>query len=155
MRSSLLISLLILTTTAAAAQPSTDEAELRRIDDRQRQIIEAADVAAMRALAHPNLRVNAPTGRVLTHDQLLAMMGSGAIAAENFTRTPESVVVTGDIGVVMGRETVTPTKGSASGRMFGARILSRRYTNVYIRTPEGWKFLARHANVAPPTATPK
>lgn len=48
----------------------------------------SADVAAMTALVHPDMKINAPTNRILGRDQFLAMMASGAIAAEDFTRVP-------------------------------------------------------------------
>ena len=106
----------------------------------------------MRDLAHRNLRINAPTNVVLSKDQLVEMMANGQIAAENFIRVPESVTITANVGVVMGRETFTPTPDSASGRMFGARPIDRRYTNVYLFEGGKWRFLARHANVVPPAA---
>jgi hypothetical protein len=128
-----------------------DEASLRALDERQRQIIAAQDVRGMTEIAHPNLRINAPTNQVLTRELLLAMMASGEVAAEDFVRVPEMVTISGNIGVVMGHESFTPTAGSASGRMFGARPLKRRYTNVYVFEGGRWKFIARHANViAPP-----
>ena len=82
-------------------------------------------------------------------DQVLAMIKSGAIAAKSFERTPESVTITGNVGVVMGSERFTPTATSESGRLFGVKPLTRRYTNVYLREAGKWRFLARHANVVP------
>ena len=116
---------------------------LRAFDERQRSIIAARDVSGMDRIAHPNLRINAPTNQILSREQLLAMMESGAIAGENFVRVPESVTITGNIGIVMGHESFTPTPDSASGRMFGTQPLRRRYTNVYVRERDGWRFLAR------------
>ena len=58
-------------------------------------MVAAGDVAGLGALAHPNLRINAPTGRVLDRDQFLSGMRSGGIAAEHFERTAEDVSVTG------------------------------------------------------------
>lgn len=125
------------------------EAELRAIDAQQRAAITAGDVRAMEALSHPDLMVNAPSNRVLTRAQVLAMMKSGAIAAERFERTPERVTITGDVAVVMGSERLVPTATSESGRLFGTKPLNRRYTNIYLRENGRWRFLARHANVVP------
>ena len=36
---------------------------------------------------------------------------------------------------------------SEQARMYGRKTLNRRYTNIYIRSGEGWLHLARHANV--------
>ena len=138
--------------TSSAAAPRPTEQSLRAVDALQRELISQRDTLGMRKLAHPNLRINAPTNVVLSHDQLLTMMGNGQIAAENFVRVPESVTITGNVGVVMGRETFTSVAGSASANMFGTRPLNRRYTNVYIFEGGRWRFLARHANVVPDAA---
>jgi ketosteroid isomerase-like protein len=129
-----------------------DEASLRAVDERQRILVAARDADGMAALADPDLRINAPTNTIIPGAQLVAMMRSGAVAAEAFERMPESVVRSGDIGIVMGRERLTATPDSASGQMFGARQLERRYTNVYRWRDGRWRFLARHANVIPPAA---
>ena len=96
------------------------------------------------------MRINAPGGRILTRAQFLANMRNGEIAAESFSRTAEDVSISGNIAVVMGRETFTPEPTSELGRTFGAKPLQRRYTNVYIRHDGRWLWLARHANVVPP-----
>jgi hypothetical protein len=139
--------------TSGYAEPQGKlEAELREIDAQQRAAIAARDVRTMAALSHPNLTVNAPSNRVLTRADVLAMMRSGAIAAEQFERTPERVTITGNIAVVMGNERFVPTPASESGQMFGTKPLNRRYTNIYLRENGRWRFLARHANVVPRTA---
>lgn len=132
---------------ATVATPASDEAVLRAVDQRERDIVAARDVAAMAGLAHPKLTINAPVNRVLTREQLLSRLRSGEIASERFERVPESVTITGDVGIVMGRETVMPARSSELGRIHGAVSLQRRYTNVYIRERGRWRWLARHANV--------
>jgi hypothetical protein len=142
--------------TTMALPHDVDEAALRAVDERQRQIISGNDVRGMTEIAHSNLRINAPTNQVLTREQLLAMMESGDIGAENFVRVPEAVTISGNIGIVMGHESFTPTATSASGRMFGLQPLKRRYTNVYVFEAGRWQFLSRHANViAPPSMQPR
>lgn len=135
---------------------NADEASLRAVDERQRQIISGRDVLGMTEIAHPNLRINAPTNEVLTREQLLAMMETGDVAAENFVRVPEAVTISGNTGIVLGHETLTPTADSASGRMFGVRPLTRRYTNIYVFEAGRWQFVGRHANVVvPPSMQPR
>jgi hypothetical protein len=139
----------ILCFTACATMPATepDLASLRATDHAQMSAVSAGDIAALDALAHPDLRINAPTGRILTHQAFFAAMRSGAIGAEAFTRTPEDAVIRGEIGVVMGSEVFTPTAASDLGRQYGAVPLQRRYTNVYVWQDGRWRWLARHANV--------
>lgn len=133
----------------AAIARTPDEAALLAADSRQRAAVANVDLAAIAAGAHPNLRVNAPNNRILTRDDLVRMVGSGEIRNEVFERVPEQVVVTGDVGVVMGRERVYPGAASEQARMYGRRTLERRYTNVYLRERGAWRHLARHANVTP------
>ncbi len=119
-------------------------------DARRRDAVAAADLKAIAEISHSNLRVNAPSNRILTREDLIRMVGAGEIRNEVFERTPEAVVITGDVGVVMGREVVFPGAASEQARMYGQKTLNRRYTNVYVREHGGaWRHLARHANVIP------
>ena len=133
----------------AAADQSPDERAVLEADAQQRLAVGSADVAAIGRISDPHLRVNAPSNRILTREQLMRMVGSGEIRNEVFERIPEDVVITGDVGVVMGREIVVPGAGSEQARMYGRRTLNRRYTNVYIRSGGVWRHLARHANIIP------
>jgi hypothetical protein len=128
----------------AGAGPMED---VRAVDEAQRRMVAASDVAGLAALAHANLRINAPGNRVLTREQFLKNMSSGEISAEQFERTAEDISISGDVAVVMGRETFTPAAASELGRTYGAVPLLRRYTNVYVREKGRWLWLARHANV--------
>lgn len=129
----------------AGAGPIDD---VRALDEAQRKMVATSDLAGLTALSHANLRINAPVNRVLTREQFLKNMSTGEIAAEQFERTPEEISISGDVAVVMGRETFTPAPASELGRIYGAVPLLRRYTNVYVRENGRWFWLARHANVA-------
>lgn len=138
--------------TASAQTPPSiartpDETAVLAADAAQRTAVADVDLDAITAIAHSNLRVNAPNNRILTREDLVRMVGSGEIRNEVFERVPEQVVVTGDVGVVMGRERVFPSAASEQSRMYGHRILNRRYTNVYVRSGGHWLHLARHANI--------
>ena len=138
--------------TAAIPEPAaqtTDQRDLLAADEQQRQAVASVDTEAILARTDPNLRVNAPNNRILTREDLVRMVASGEIRNEVFVRTPEDVIVTGDVGVVMGHEEVFPGEGSEQARMYGHRTLERRYTNVYIRRDGAWYHLARHANIIP------
>ena len=143
----LLCALLSLQAACATVPVDRDRANVLAVDEQQRAMVAAADVGGLDRLAHPNLRINAPGGRVLTREQFLANMRSGEIAAERFERTAEDVSVSGNVAVVMGHEVFTPVASSELGRTFGAKPLQRRYTNVYVRQHGRWLWLARQANV--------
>lgn len=151
-RSSPALALLLSASSAIAAIPdastrTADESALLAADERQRIAVGSANVVAIAANSHPALRVNAPSNRILTRGDLVRMVASGEIRNEVFERTPEDVVITGDVGVVMGHETEVPGANSEQARMYGVRTLRRRYTNIYVRSGGAWLHLARHANV--------
>ena len=148
MKAALLFALSLAATPAAAA--GTRQSVLT-VDELQRAAVASSDVAALDRLAHANLRINAPRGHVLSRAQFLANMRSGEIAAESFTRTAEDVTISGNVAIVMGRETFTPKLQSELGRKYGAKPLNRRYTNVYVWQGKRWRWLARQANVVATT----
>jgi hypothetical protein len=137
----------------SASQLSADQRAVLAADARQRIAVASVDTKAIGRISHPNLRINAPNNRILTREDLVRMVASGEIRNEVFQRTPEDVVITGNVGVVMGREVVLPGAGSEQARMYGRKTLNRRYTNIYIRTRDGWRHVARHANImtSPPS----
>jgi len=147
----------VLASPASAAIPgpeaqTADQREVLAADEEQRQAVALGDTEAILAGADPNLRVNAPNNRILTREDLVRMVSSGEIRNEVFVRTPEDVVITGDVGVVMGHEEVFPGAGSEQARMYGRKTLLRRYTNIYIRREGACYHLARHANIMPDTS---
>jgi len=134
---------------AAGAANASDEASLRAAAAAQLQAGSTGDVEAMAAIQHPDYLGNAPNNRVVDGATVRSMMASGAIASERFERVIERAAITGNIGVVMGRESVLPTTRSVSGQMFEANELQRRFTNIFVWQGGQWRLLARHANVVP------
>lgn len=124
---------------------SPEELSLLATDAAQLKAVVAADASSIDSISHPNLRVNAPNGRVVTKQDFVQAAGSGQIRSEVAERIPESVTITGNIGVVMGREVGLTAAGSEQS----ATRINRRYTNVYLRENGAWRLLARHANIVP------
>lgn len=146
-RSTITVVAVLLSCSDAMARDDVARAALTKLDLEQKAMVAKADVDGLAALSAPELTINAPTGRVLSRAQFLAMMRNGQIGAEQFERTVESVTVSGDTGIVMGSEIFTPTPQSELGRTYGAVPLKRRYTNIYVREHGSWRWFARHANV--------
>jgi hypothetical protein len=144
-----LLGALSLASSASARQAPLDVASLSAQDASQKDMVARADIDGLAALASPDLKINAPTNRILSRDQFIAMMRNGQIGAEAFERSVESATVSGTIGIVMGNEIFTPTASSELGKTYGARPLKRRYTNIYVVQDGRWRWLARHANVLP------
>jgi hypothetical protein len=137
---------------AAGAGPALarDEASLRAADAEQMRIIVEEDAAAQQDFMHPNYIINSPENVVRRKPELIAMLAQGAMASQSFSRTIEGIAITGNVGVVMGDETVTPAPGSNLARSHPGQTLRRRFTNVFLWERGRWRFLARQASVVSP-----
>lgn len=130
---------------AGATEPS--EASLRAADAEQMRIIVEEDAPAQQAFMHENYIINGPSNRVMRKDVLVDMLSKGGMASESFKREIEATAITGNIGIVMGRETVAPAPGSQLGKLHGSATLQRRFTNVFLFDGGKWRFLARQATI--------
>ena len=129
--------------------PEMTETSLRAADELQRSAVAAGDVEPINAMMHPQYRVNAPTNRVMTREDILAMFEEGIITAEPVERIVEAALVSGTTGLVMGLDRLVPPPGSALAQAFGEGPILRRFTNVYSFENDRWWFLARHFTQAP------
>lgn len=140
-----LIGVLIFPAAIAAAEIS--EASLRAADAEQMRIIVDSDAKAQQRLMHPNYIINGPANKILRKDVVVTMLAEGKMASERFERTIDGLAITGNVGVVMGREVVRPTTSSELGTLHGGKVLNRRFTNVFLFEDGEWRFLARQATV--------
>jgi hypothetical protein len=140
--------LVIAISVAGSVFANVSEESLRAADAEQMRIIVEGDAQAQAAFMHDNYILNGPAGRVLRKPILVEMLAQGRMASDRFERVIEGTAITGSIGVVMGRETVQPGAGSELSARFGAKVLHRRFTNVFIFENGRWYFLARQATVA-------
>jgi len=141
----LVVSLSPITARAGANQP--DDTSLRAADAEELRNIQTRDAKAMQELMHPNYMVNSPANRIVRKDQLIQMLSAGQIANEGIDRTIEAVAITGNVGVVMGREVIKPKATSELGQLYGAKTLERRFTNVFLFVDGKWRLLARQSTV--------
>jgi hypothetical protein len=150
--SSLVVALMV---PAAAHAAEISEASLRAADAEQVRIIVQADTRAQEAFMHPNYIINGPSNRVLRKAVLVEMLGQGRMASDRFERVIEGLSITGNIGIVMGREIVQPTATSELGERHGPTLLNRRFTNVFLFEGDQWRFLARQATIVSLEAKPE
>jgi hypothetical protein len=123
------------------------EESLRAADAEQLRIIVQADAEAQQAFMHPNYMINGPSNRVLHKDVLVDMLSHGRMGNDFFERVIEDLAITGNVGIVMGREAVHPTPTSELGMLHGDKVLNRRFTNVFLFEDGKWRFLARQATI--------
>ncbi|HEY8996388.1 MAG TPA: nuclear transport factor 2 family protein [Edaphobacter sp.] len=108
--------------------------------------IESSDFAALEKLWSPKFVVNSPANRVITREEVFAAIKRGELKYTDLKTTVERMDVFGDIAVVMGQESYRPDFGPEKGK-----LLSRRFTNIWQKTTEGWIMIARQATVFDPT----
>ena len=132
---------------AVSPQAKLTEATLRAADAEQMRIIVQQDVKSQQEFMHPNYIFNNPANRILRKPQVISMLALGDMASEGFERVIEGTAITGDVGIVMGREVVRPSPGSELGKLHPGKTLQRRFTNVFIFQNGKWRFLARQATV--------
>ncbi len=135
------------TLSASVAAGEISEASLRAADAEQMRIIVQADARAQQAFMHPNYIINGPSNRVLRKEVLVDMLAHGKMGSDFFERVIEGLAITGNVGIVMGREVVDPTPTSELGQRYGDKVLNRRFTNVFLFEDGKWRFLARQATI--------
>jgi hypothetical protein len=140
------LAVFLLTSTSAKAQ-EISEATLRAADAEQMRIIVQGDAKAQQEFMHPNYIINGPSNRVMHKDVLVSMLAQGQMASDRFERVIEGMAITGNVGVVMGSEVVHPLPTSELGKRYGDKVLTRRFTNVFLFEGGKWRFLARQATV--------
>lgn len=137
----------LLLSTAFASAADISEDSLRAADAEQMRIIVQGDAAKQRVFMHPNYMINGPSNRVMRKEVLVDMLAQGKMASDHFERSIEGIAITGNVGVVMGREIVRPVSTSELGQLHGTKTLNRRFTNVFLFENSEWRFLARQATI--------
>lgn len=131
--------LLGLTGTAQAQQ--TTAATISQLEQQERQAVLRGDTTLLKQLWAPEFVVNNPDGQIVTRPQIMGLIRGGKIDYNSFERIIEKVTVTGDVGVVMGREIVTPKQQTSNA----GKTVTRRYTDMWVRQGTTWRIVARQA----------
>jgi ketosteroid isomerase-like protein len=119
----------------------TIEREVLRLDAQEADAVLRGDFALVEELWADDFVVNNPFNTVSLGREGRVRMG--VTTYTSFERVAEVISLRGDVVFVMGHEVVVPKAPSADA----GRTVHRRYTNVWIKTAQGWKLAARHANV--------
>jgi hypothetical protein len=113
----------------------------------RRRAMSGGDTQALARFLHPNFIINGPNNRSGGREHILQLSENGAIAPETCRTEIERTAITGNIGIVMGNDVVTPPDGSLLADWFGTKPLRRRFTDVYVFEGGKWLFLAAQASV--------
>lgn len=124
------------------------EQGLLAADRYQRGIMGGGDEQAFAQFLHPNFIINAPHNICIGREQVVLLSEGTAFAHENCHRHVEKVALTGNVGILMGNEALTPADGSLLAAWFGSTPLRRRFTDFYVFEDGKWLLLARQASIA-------
>jgi ketosteroid isomerase-like protein len=136
----------VLMAPSLRAQAPAAEAEIRCLEQMEARAVLAKDSATLRTLWDKELVVNNPDNRVVTANADPIDRPVMQKARTAFTRTVERITFRGDFAFSMGSETLVPSGDQPRA----GQTVVRRYTNIWMRQPDGWKLVARHANVVCP-----
>ncbi|GEM_PF-2046690 len=125
----------------AHAQNDKIKSEINSLEERSRTAILEKDSATLHKLWSPTFMVNAPTNNVIIGKQIEMVM-RGQISYTSYKGVMEEMLVSGDIVITMGHESVVAVLGNRNG----GQSIERRYTNIWKREKEGWMLIARHGS---------
>ena len=122
-----------------------NETEIRNLEKMEGEAFVKKDTAALFHLFSPQLVVNTPLNRVATLEDIKRLLRIGKIDLTSSGKNIEKITFINNMAVVMGQDIIKP-----QGVMEGAgKIVTRRYTDVWIKEESGWKLTVRQATNIP------
>ncbi|NWG27528.1 MAG: nuclear transport factor 2 family protein [Ignavibacteriaceae bacterium] len=117
--------------------------QIKQLEDAEVNAILESDTVALKRMWAEDVHVNNPSNTVVNMNQVFERIRTTFIKYSFYSREQEYYSVYDNVVVVMGNETVIPS-GDNPDR---GKTLKRRYTSVYRKFKDGWKLIARHANI--------
>ena len=134
-----LISFILLTTLAFGQ--SNDELEIRRLEKHWTELLDNGDTASLLKIWSKDYVVNNPNGQIVTPENIVALMNSGH-KFPKVERIVEKITFNQNIAIVMGKELQQPANMTTNQEEW----IPRRFTNVWIRSENGWQLTARQSS---------
>jgi ketosteroid isomerase-like protein len=127
--------------TFAALGQSSDEIEIRRLETHWTDLLDKGDTTSLLQIWSKDYVVNNPNGKIVTPKEIVKLMKSGHVfpAVE---RIIEKITFNRDMAIVMGKELQQPASMTTDREEW----IPRRFTNVWIRTTNGWRLAARQSS---------
>lgn len=134
-----LVSFIFLTTLAFGQ--SNDEQEIRRLEKLWTELLDKGDTTTLLKIWSENYVVNNPNGKIVTPKEIVALMKSGH-KFPAVERIIEKITFNQNIAIVMGKELQQPADMTTNHEEW----TPRRFTNVWIRSENGWQLIARQSS---------
>lgn len=126
--------------SAVAFGQSNDEIKIRQLEKHWTKLLDKGDTTSLLKIWSKNYVVNNPNGKIVTPKDIIALMKSGH-KFPAVERIIEKITFNQDIAIVMGKELQQPKNMTTNHDDW----IPRRFTNVWIKTKEGWQLAARQS----------
>jgi ketosteroid isomerase-like protein len=130
----------IFVTTLAFGQ-TNDEQQIRRLEKHWTELLDKGDTTSLLKIWSKDYVVNNTNGKIVTPKEIVALMKSGH-KFPKVERIIEKITFNQDIAVVMGKELQQPASLTTNQDEW----IPRRFTNVWIKTENGWQLAARQSS---------
>ena len=127
--------------SAVAFGQSSDEMEIRQLEKHWTELLDKGDTTSLLRIWSEKYVVNNPNGKIVTPKEIVALMKSGH-KFPAVERIIEKITFNQDIAIVMGKELQQPENMTPNHENW----IPRRFTNVWIKTKEGWQLAARQSS---------
>jgi ketosteroid isomerase-like protein len=136
----LVLIFLVLNSTFVNGQ-TNDEQEIRRLEKYWTELLDKGDTTSLLKIWSKDYVVNNPYGKIVTPKDIIALMKSGH-KFPTVTRIIENITFNQNIAIVMGKELQQPADMVTNQEEW----IPRRFTNVWIRSENGWQLAARQSS---------
>jgi ketosteroid isomerase-like protein len=121
----------------------SSEKEILALEDKRLSAMIARDFKALEAMVHEQLAYTHSSGVVDGKASWLESMRSGKVKYKSASCTERKVRLFGDVALTTGRASIEADIG---GQAKSLRLL---FLNAWVKTPQGWKFVAWQSTPMP------
>src|SRR5688572_12230331 len=140
----LAISVLVLFSGSHTFGQDNREAEIRRLENLEREAVLKSDsVALFNKMWSPGMVINSPANVVGTVEATKGLLRAGGLSYLSFERNIEKITFHDNVAVVMGGEIIRPQGNQVNS----GKTVSRRFTNVWLYKNNMWSIIARQATI--------
>ncbi|MEO8336752.1 MAG: nuclear transport factor 2 family protein [bacterium] len=137
-------SLVVISSLGAKPVPADDETILDRLDEQYQAAVKGNDVAGMDDILAPDFTLVVGRGAVFTKRDLIESARKREVTYERQEDTQRRVRLYGNTAVVTA---LLWEKGVRNGESFDKKLW---FSDVYVRTPQGWKYVFGQASLPLP-----
>ena len=121
-----------------------DESAIIEIENKRAAAIEHHDLSYFFSLFSHEFIATNPFNKVVDKEEVFELFNKGIAGnVSSYKIDIEKISFINGLAVVMGNEMLTPR----TNLLDNTKTVGRRFTNIWIKSNEGWKITARHASV--------